>query len=287
MSVAEQIERLQNAKTKLKTDLISKGLSSSNTDKLDVLVDKVPLTYTKAYFDTCVSASNLFNTSSAFKKFINMEDLQYDDTANVRMFFQTFVGCSKVVPLNTSSGIEFLSMYWGSTCSEFPDIDTSKAHGITSMYSNCKNAVKVPKLNIPNVTGAWSTFAECHKLPIIEFENWNLKRTYDDATTNVGSMFSNCYSLRALVIRSFYHGTSNQGKGFATSNLNGCYHFHGTVDATYNPNGAKDGYIYVPRANVEQLKTLTGWSTFSSQLRALEDFTVDGTTTGALIGGLY
>ena len=42
------------------------------------------------------------------------------------------------------------------------------------------------------------------------------------------------------------------------------------------------GYIYVPRALVDSYKTATNWSTYAAQFRALEDYTVDGTTTGEL-----
>ena len=41
-----------------------------------------------------------------------------------------------------------------------------------------------------------------------------------------------------------------------------------------------EGYIYVPRALVEQYKTAENWSTFADQIRALEDYTFDGTITG-------
>ena len=42
------------------------------------------------------------------------------------------------------------------------------------------------------------------------------------------------------------------------------------------------GYIYVPSALIDKYKTATNWATFSAQFRALEDYTVDGTTTGEL-----
>ena len=42
------------------------------------------------------------------------------------------------------------------------------------------------------------------------------------------------------------------------------------------------GYIYVPAALVDSYKAATNWSTYADQFRALEDYTVDGTTTGAL-----
>lgn len=48
------------------------------------------------------------------------------------------------------------------------------------------------------------------------------------------------------------------------------------------------GYIYVPRAFLSDddasldYRQATNWSTFSAQFRVLEDYTVDGTTTGEL-----
>lgn len=41
-------------------------------------------------------------------------------------------------------------------------------------------------------------------------------------------------------------------------------------------------YIYVPSALVESYKVATGWSTIADKFRALEDYTVDGTISGAL-----
>jgi hypothetical protein len=59
-----------------------------------------------------------------------------------------------------------------------------------------------------------------------------------------------------------------------------CYHILGTTHALYNPEGLQDGYIYVPRAMIETLSSATNWSAL--QFRAIEDYTVDGTTTGEL-----
>lgn len=42
-----------------------------------------------------------------------------------------------------------------------------------------------------------------------------------------------------------------------------CYHFYGRTNATYNPEGLKDGRIYVPDDKVEELKTATNWSVFA------------------------
>lgn len=42
------------------------------------------------------------------------------------------------------------------------------------------------------------------------------------------------------------------------------------------------GYIYVPRALVEEYTVATNWTTYADRFRALEDYTVDGTITGEL-----
>ena len=44
--------------------------------------------------------------------------------------------------------------------------------------------------------------------------------------------------------------------------FNFCYHFLGTTNSTYNPQGLKDGRIYVPDAMVNQLKQATNWSVY-------------------------
>lgn len=56
-----------------------------------------------------------------------------------------------------------------------------------------------------------------------------------------------------------------------------------STDAFINtPIASGTGYIYVPRAQIENYKTATNWVTFASQFRALEDYTVDGTIEGEL-----
>ena len=42
-----------------------------------------------------------------------------------------------------------------------------------------------------------------------------------------------------------------------------CFHFEGTANAEYNPDGLKDGRIYVPDDKVEALKTATNWSVYA------------------------
>lgn len=67
-----------------------------------------------------------------------------------------------------------------------------------------------------------------------------------------------------------------------TNAFTGCYHLLGTKNTTYNPNALKDCYIYVQSELVSSYQTASNWSTHSTQFRALEDYTVDGTIDGEL-----
>ena len=78
--------------------------------------------------------------------------------------------------------------------------------------------------------------------------------------------FNSCFSLHTLAIR----------KDDTVCALTGQYSLYGSKIE----NGT--GYIYVPSALVDTYKAATNWSNFASQFRALEDYTVDGTTTGEL-----
>lgn len=86
------------------------------------------------------------------------------------------------------------------------------------------------------------------------------------AVTSIGDYaFCECYNLSALILR-----------GNTVCTL-GEY----ALDSTpiYDCSG---GYIYVPAALVDSYSQADGWSDHSAMIRALEEYTVDGTTTGAL-----
>lgn len=67
-----------------------------------------------------------------------------------------------------------------------------------------------------------------------------------------------CYSLRKFIVRNMDTIPILDSISFYN-----CYHFYGTQNDTYNPNGLKDGRIYVPDDKVEELKTATNWSVFA------------------------
>lgn len=101
-------------------------------------------------------------------------------------------------------------------------------------------------------------FNNCRKLATIELPV---------IQTVQNGAFANCYSLTTLILRGTYICTFSGANVFS-----GCYHILGTVNATYNPEGLKDGYIYVPKNLIEQYKVATNWATYADQFRAIEDY---------------
>ena len=124
-------------------------------------------------------------------------------------------------------------------------------------------------VNFPKITTLEnSAFSGCSLLTTAYFQKADCIKQY---------AFKDCFSLRSVILGSTSVCTlENRGA------LTNCYHFFGSVNPTYNPNGDKDGYIYVPSALVESYKVASVWSDFSDRFRALEDYTVDGTITGEL-----
>lgn len=112
-------------------------------------------------------------------------------------------------------------------------------------------------IDFPNATSiGTSAFYACRNLTIVDFPK----------VTNIKATALNyAEKLHTLILRS----TTMVTLGSATALRSTAIH-------------AGTGYIYVPRSLVDSYKTATNWTSYTNQFRALEDYTVDGTITGAL-----
>ena len=159
---------------------------------------------------------------------------------------------------------------------------------ITSVTLNSATAIEgngffgctnLRSANIPLVTTlGYNAFTNCNLkniiLPNVTIidgsafnSNYALASVDCSKKVSIGNnAFSNCWALDTLILRD----TSELSTTSSSSNFN----------STKIKNGT--GYIYVPAALVDSYKAATNWSTFAAQFRALEDYTVDGTTTGDL-----
>ena len=280
MSIATQIERLQNAKESIKQKLIEKGVEVSDDVKLDQygeLIETIPSgggeNTLKKLLDTTKSCARLFANYTGS----SVDDLiKYNDTENVKTFDYMFDTCYNAISfplINTSKGTSMKYMFnYCVNAQTLPDIDTSSTTTYEYTYCQCLSLKHLQRRNTNKVTNWTSAFRQCQLLETIDISAFkNMSSTYASQT------WSYCYSLKALIIRSL--GTSY---AIHSNTFQNCHHILGTSHSTYNPNGDKDGYIYVPRNMVDTLKSATNWSVYADQIRALEDYTVDGTTTGDL-----
>jgi len=125
-----------------------------------------------------------------------------------------------------------------------------------SAFVGCKllSDVKFKKLNS---TVEASAFNQCKALVSADLGN----------TTGIGnSVFKYCSALTTLILR----------KTDAICTLGHVNAFESTAIQAGN------GFIYTPRNLIDTYKAATNWSIYAAYFRALEDYTVDGTTTGDL-----
>ncbi len=121
-------------------------------------------------------------------------------------------------------------------------------------------------------------FVGCHKLSTAKFEAAStvnegafqncggIATVYFSSKVSIGRYaLYGCPALTALILRSAELCTISHTDSLGSTPIK---------------NGT--GYIYVPSALVDTYKAATNWSTYASQFRALEDYTVDGTITGEL-----
>lgn len=87
-------------------------------------------------------------------------------------------------------------------------------------------------------------------------------------------IFQSNYSLKCIILMSTTPPDIDSRITQSTSSYNpiyNSYRFFGTVNATYNPNGDKDGYFYVPDEAVETYKTITesgkNWNVIADRIK--------------------
>lgn len=120
------------------------------------------------------------------------------------------------------------------------------------MFYNDVGGYVISEIIVPKATSIGDyAFYDCSSLVRI-----------DSSATSIGyKSFFNCTSLVVVILRD-------------TTTV--C-----TVESSMDPLFSNDSvYIYVPSTLLDSYKSDTNWSAYASKFRALEDYTVDGTTTG-------
>ena len=134
-----------------------------------------------------------------------------------------------------------------------PQLATNLVTDMNNMFNQCSKLKTIPQLNTSKVKDMAGMFYRCYMLETIDITHMNITATYRS-----DGFAQNCYSLTKLIIRNMTNIPA-----LSTNAFTNCYHFTGTTNATYNPQGLKDGRIYVPDDKVDALKTASGWSTYA------------------------
>lgn len=124
-----------------------------------------------------------------------------------------------------------------------------------NVLSNCTS---LEKICLPEMEHINTSFANgCTSLKIVDLPKANY--FYQNC-------FDRCSSIVAIILR-------NEAKVAQLA-------FANVFNKSSIASGV--GYIYVPAALIEDYKAATNWSTYATQFRALEEYTIDGTVAGEL-----
>ncbi|MDY2575750.1 MAG: BspA family leucine-rich repeat surface protein [Bacilli bacterium] len=179
-----------------------------------------------------------------------------DATKSAYYLFYQYQGTS-VSDLITYSDTENVTnmrdMFENSKIETAPLINTSNVTYMDYMFYQCSNLTTIPQLDTSKNTSMYYTFGQCSNLQIIDITHMKIT-----STSSSSNMCNNCYSLTKFIIRNMDTIPALNSNAFYN-----CYHFTGTVNATYNPEGLKNGRIYVPDGMVDSLKSATNWSVYA------------------------
>ena len=259
-TTAQKLNKILETKEAIRTAINNKGGTLTTTDTFasyPSAIDSLP-SGGGGSLKTLLDA-----TKSTYHLFLNFKEtnidglISYNDTENVTKMNSMFYNCPNLITIslfNTSSANEMEDMFRKcSSLTTIPQLDTSNVKKMGGMFQNCSKLTTIPQLDTSSVMAMNYMFAECSKLTTIDITHMNITSTSDNFY-----FANNCYSLTKLIIRNMTTIPELNSTAF-----NNCYHFTGTTDPTYNPQGLKDGRIYVPDDKVDALKTATNWSTYA------------------------
>lgn len=205
---------------------------------------------------TITEYSNDRITSLGFYAFARCYNLTKVDLPNLKESGSNsiFQDCKSLVSVNIPLA-EKLGTSAFDGCTSLTTINLPSVTNLgVGVFNGCTSLATI---NLPVVTYVGNTFPNCTSLTMLDFP---LLRIIQHTS------FKGCTSLSYLILR----------KADLVCSLANVNAF------TNTPIESGTGYIYVPSALIDTYKTATNWVTFADQFRALEDYTVDGTTTGEL-----
>ena len=158
--------------------------------------------------------------------------------------------CTSLQSLDLPNVISLTGSQMFKDCSELISVDMPKATSISG-YSIFEGCPKLTNINIPNVEtlNGNRMFRECPGLKIIDLPKVTYIGGYD--------VFYKCTGLLMLILRSDSIVQMAESSNFSSTPIS---------DGT--------GYIYVPKALINDYKKATNWSRYASQFKTIEDLSL-------------
>lgn len=216
-------------------------------------------------------------TSLAAYAFENKRNLTYVELPNVKIVNgYAFQGCTSlhkaVMPL-----VETLEHRVFIDCPSLEEIDYPQATYIGQFLATSCKALKRVNLPLAKTIGqrALGFCDALEELSLPSCTTVDKEGLYNNTSLRVVEF---CAPKVSIGQSALYKNTALERlilRGEEMSTL-GSLGLNGSLIASGS------GYIYVPSALIETYKANSGWETYANQFRALEDYTVDGTITGAL-----
>lgn len=170
----------------------------------------------------------------------------------------SFRGCSMLTSVDAPNA-KSVGQYAFTSCSALASVNLPLVESVGQYaFNQCNDLMSIV---LPSLTtAAQNSFRDCQYVETIDLQ----------VLANIpANMFYGCRGLKALILRSPTVVTLANTSAFTT-----CYRILGTKNTGFNPNGEKIGFIYVPKALLEDYKVAANWSSESlvTQFRAIEDY---------------
>ena len=221
MSIANEITRLQNAKTSIKTSIENKGVivGDGTLDTYASKIDAIETGITPAgainitengTYDVTDKASANVNVSADVSDYFRdtiSKGTAYDDGGWVKTI--------KKLPTFTINGTEAKYMFASFPFTTIPLLDTSNVTDMSSMFTSAKKITTIPQLNTSKITTAALMFNGCSELitiPLLDTSNvTDMQQMFRDCSklttipqlntnkvTSMYMLFRNCTSLKSV-----------------------------------------------------------------------------------------